>query len=101
MTSLQFEEYKKNIFGKKVLDTVTVGNVSDDGKLILAGPWSPVLFNISSFCVVVTGAPKATALSFTGGQKIDLEATVNGLVGNYNYYSNCENTLLLSYISHK
>lgn len=101
MTALQFAEYKKGILGKKMVDIVTVGNVSEDGKVGLSGSWSPLLFNVSDFCVVVTGVPKDTALTFNGGQEIELEATVNGLIGNYNYYSNCETTLLLSYISHK
>lgn len=101
MTAFQFEDYKKNIIGKKVIDIVQIGNVSEDGKVALSGPWSPLIFNISDFCVVITSVPKDVALLFSGGQIILLEATINGIVGDYNYYINCENTLLLTYIKHE
>lgn len=97
MTELQFSEYTQQIVGRPVRQSVTVGNVSDDGKISLSGPWSPWLFNVSDFCVVVTGAPRELALGIDGGETVFLEAIVNGIVGNYNYYINCENTLLLSY----
>jgi hypothetical protein len=97
MTELQFQEYKAEIAGKPVREIVEVGNVDDDGRVIVHGPWSPILFNITDFCVVVTGTPKEIALTLNGGDFIDLEATINGIVGNYNYFFNCENTLVLYY----
>lgn len=101
MTAFQFEDYRNKIIGEKLLDIVNIGNVSENGLLILAGPWSPVLFNISDFCVIVNNVPKQTALSFSSGQWINLEATVYGLIGDYDYYFNCENTLILRYIRHE
>ena len=97
MTALQFKEYKQEIAGKPVRETVKVGNVQDDGKVSLSGPWSPFIFNVSDFCVVVTGVPKDFALGLSGGDKFYLEAIINGVVGDNNYYFNCENTLVLNY----
>ena len=71
--------------------------MSESGKVSLSGPWSPILFNVSDFCVTVTGVPKDIALGLNGGEDVFLEATITGIVGNYNYYINCKNTLLLAY----
>ena len=97
MTELQFKEYKNTVFGKPIREYVKIGNVSDRGVVSLSGPWSPWLFNVSDFCVAVTGMPKETALQLEGGDRVYLEATINGIVGDYNYYYNCENTLLLTF----
>ena len=99
MTALQFKEYKQEIAGKPVRQTVEVGNVQDDGKLTLHGDWSPFIFNVSDFCVVVTGVPKDLAIQLDGGDTLYLKAQINGIVGDYNYYFNCENTLVLNYRS--
>ena len=99
MTELQFKEYVKTIVGKPVRQFVVIGNVAEDGKIVLSGDWSPLIFNVSEFCVVVTGAPKDVALTFDAGDRAYLEATINGVIGNYNYYINCEYTLLLTYKS--
>jgi hypothetical protein len=63
----------------------------------LSGDWSPFIFNWSDFCVVITGVPREVALTLDGGAEIYLEAIINGIVGDNNYYFNCENTLLLTY----
>lgn len=97
MTALQFKEYVQEIAGKPVRQEVKIGNVEEDGKISLVGPWSPILFNIAELCVIITGAPKDVALSLSGGDKVQLEALINGIVGDYNYYNNCENVLLLTY----
>ncbi len=101
MTEMQFKEYRDQIMGKKVNDVVRIGNVSEDGKLFLSGSWSTNLFDIYEMCMIVISVPKDTALSFSAGDVITLNATVYGLVGNYSYYNNCENTLLLTYNSHE
>ena len=98
MTELQFNEYKNQIAGKPVRENVEVGNVSDDGKLIIGGPWSPWIFNWSEFCVIVTGVPKDIAITINGGDIVALDSIINGIVGHNNYYFNCENTLLLTYV---
>lgn len=97
MTELQFKEYKKTIIGKPVRETVEIANVSDDGKIGLSGEWSPFLFNVWDFCVVVTGAPKDVALSLNGGERVYLEAIINGIVSDYSYYNNCDTALILTY----
>jgi hypothetical protein len=101
MTTLQFQEFKKEIAGEQVRQSVEVANVQDDGKVSLQGPWSPFIINISDYCVVVTGVPKDFALTLNGGDTFYLEATINGIVGNYGYYFNCKNTLVLNYRSAK
>jgi hypothetical protein len=98
MTGLQFNAYKQKIAGKPVRETVTVRNVSDHGVVSLRGDWSPELINWSDFCVVLTGMPKDKALGLYGGEEFAVEATIDGIVGNYNYYINCENTLVLRYV---
>ena len=99
MTALQFKEFKNSIVGKPVRENVTVGNVQDDGKVTISGPWSPILFKISEFCVVVAGVPKDLAISLDGGDEIFLDAKIDRIVDDYNYYNNCENTLVLVYQS--
>jgi len=99
MTGLQFSEYKKKIVGKLVRQTVEVGNVDEKGRVSVGGPWSPWLFNVSDFCVTVTGVPREVGLKLSGGETVKLEARVQGIVGDYNYFINCENTLILNYIS--
>jgi uncharacterized protein YraI len=97
MTELQFKEYKQRIAGKPVRENVEVGNVSDRGKVLIHGAWSPWILNWSEFCVVVTGIPNDFALGLNGGDEFYLEAVINGIVGDNNYYINCENTLVLNY----
>jgi hypothetical protein len=97
MTSLQFQDYTASIAGKPVRQRVTVGNVDKDGAVSLSGPWSPIIINWSNFCVALKGMPRADALKLSGGDSIYIEATINGIVGNNQYYLNCENTLLLAY----
>jgi hypothetical protein len=97
MTALQFKEYKTKIVGKPVREMVTVGNVSERGVVSLHGDWSPYIINWSDFCVVLTGMPKDELLKIDGGDDIYIEAIINGIVGNNNYYINCENTLVLNY----
>lgn len=99
MTVLQFEEYKKHIAGRPVRQVVKIGNVDENGRVILSGDWTPFIFNFSEFCVIVTGVPRDIALSLEGGEQAYLEASINGIVGDYNYFFNCENTLLLTYKS--
>ena len=98
MTTLQFSQYKREIIGKPVRETVKIGQVDDNGKVILSGAWSPFLINIWEFCVVVNNVPKDIAINLNGGDTVPLEATINGLVGDYNYYYNCKNALLLNYV---
>ena len=97
-TELQFKEYMSYTYGEKITEEVVVGQVMDDGKVVLAGKWSESYYGIYEFCVVVQNVPKDIALSYVKGKKIYLEASIYGLVGNYNYYWDCENTLILSYI---
>jgi len=89
MTALQFKEYKAEIAGKPVRETVKVGNVSERGVVSLSGPWSPLIINWSDFCVVLTGVPKEEALKLEGGDRIYIEANISGIVGDNNYYINC------------
>jgi SH3-like domain-containing protein len=97
MTGLQFQEYKKQIVGKPVRQIVTIGNVADDGKVQLSGDWSPLIFNVWDFCAVVTNVPKSVAIDLSGGRDVYLEATINGVVGDYSYYYNCKTALILNY----
>ena len=97
MTVLQFEEYKKTIAGKPVRQMVKIGNVDEKGRVILSGDWNPFIINITDFCVIVTGVPRDIAISLEGGEQAYLEAKINGIVGDYNYFFNCENTLILNY----
>jgi len=97
MTSLQFSDYKQEIAGKPLDEMIVVGGVQDDGKVVVSGDWSPFLFNVSEFCVVVAGVPKETAITLNAGDRVYLHATINRIVGDYNYYYNCENTLVLSF----
>jgi hypothetical protein len=98
MTELQFKAYKQKIAGKPVRETVKVGNVSDRGVVSLSGDWSPYIINWSDFCVVLTGMPKDKLMALYGGEEFAVEATIDGIVGNNNYYINCENTLVLKYV---
>ena len=97
MTGLQFDEYKKSILGKPVRQTVTIANVDDKGRVSIYGPWYDSLVSIYDFCVIVTGVPSDIALSLNGGDKVYLEATINGIIGDYNYFYNCETTVQLTY----
>lgn len=97
MTEIQFRDYVNKIAGKPVRQFTTIRNVSDNGKVSISGPWSPSVINFSDFCVALTGVPKEIALGLDGGESYYLQATISGVVGNYNYYSNCENTLVLIY----
>jgi len=100
MTELQFTDYKKTLVGKPVRQRVKVGNVNDQGNLLLSGDWSPLIFNVSDFCVVVRQTPREFARSLDPGETFFLEAIIQGIVSDYGYYLNCENTLILTYKSH-
>lgn len=100
-TKLQFKEYMSYVFGQKINEEVIVGQVMDDGNVALAGKWSEYYFGVYEFCVIVQNVPKNIALSYVKGHSITLEATISRLVGNYQFYWDCKNTLLLSYISSK
>ena len=78
-------------------ERVKVGNVEDDGRVSLAGPWSPLFGNFAEFAVYVVGVPHETAIGLSGGEEYYLEATIDRIVGNYNYFINIENVLLLNY----
>ncbi|MEI7849020.1 MAG: NINE protein [Chloroflexota bacterium] len=97
-TVLQFQQYSQAIVGKPVRETIKIGNVDKQGRVIIHGVWSPELFNISDFCVVMTGMSEADSIQLTPGQDYPLNATIQGIIGNYNYYNNCEYTLILNYI---
>lgn len=97
MTELQFKEYKNTLVGKPVREKVKISNVSDDGKVTLSGKWSPFLINFSDFGVVVLGVPHDTAITLNGGDEFYLEATIDRIVGDYNYFINRENVLVLRY----
>lgn len=99
MTVLQFNEYMLSIAGKSVRQIVTIGNVDDYGRVSLSGPWSPAFINISDFGVVVVGVPHEVAITLDGGDTIYLEATIDRIVGDYNFYTNRENMLVLDYQS--
>jgi uncharacterized protein YraI len=101
MTVLQFTEYKKEIAGKPVRENVKVSNVSDRGNIGISGPWSSSWINFYDFCITVAGMPKEKAINLNGGDRFFLEATVSRIVGDYNYYSNCKNTLVLYYVAVK
>lgn len=97
-TTLQFQQYTQSIVGKPVRETVQIGNVDERGRVILHGPWSPELFNVSELCVIVTGWPSEKAAKLSAGQKYSLKAIINGIIGGYNYFNNCENTLILNFV---
>lgn len=97
-TELQFNEYMSYTFGEQISEEVVVGQVLEDGNVALAGEWSENYYGIYDFCVVVLNVPKDTALNFVKGHTIFLDATVYGLIDDYGYYWDCENTLLLDYI---
>jgi hypothetical protein len=97
-TTLQFQQYTQSIIGKPVREIVNIGDVDKQGRVSLQGPWSPALINVSDFCITVTGMPTGESLKLSPGQKYALEATVSEIVGNYNYYINCENTLVLNFV---
>ncbi len=100
-TALQFKEYSQAIIGKPVRERVEIGNVDEQGRVILHGPWSPYLFNISDMCVVVTGVPTDKSIRLSPGGKYSLEATISGIISDYNYFINCEYTVILNYVSIK
>ncbi len=97
MTELQFSEYQKTIIGKSIQQKVKIGNVNDKGVVSLLGEWSPTIINLTEFCVIVNNVPREIAINLNGGDEHYLQANINGIVGNYNYYYNCENTLVLVY----
>ncbi|MBN1451644.1 MAG: hypothetical protein JW963_11565 [Anaerolineales bacterium] len=99
MTELQFNKYTSEIIGRTVRQSVVVGNVDDKGRVIVSGPWSPWIFNFTDFCVIVSGVPYDVGIVISGGEEVMLEATINRIVGNYNYFNNCENTVVLYYVS--
>jgi hypothetical protein len=99
MTALQFREYTAQIAGRSVRERIVVANVDENGRVNVKGPWYDNLFNIYEFCVVVSGVPNNIAIGLNGGDNVYLEATINGIVGDYNYYYNCENTVVLYYVS--
>lgn len=100
-TELQFKEYMSYVFGQKINEKVVVGQVLDDGNVALSGKWSEYYLGVYEFCVIVQNVPKDIALSYVKGRAINLEATVSRLVGNYQLYWDCENALVLTYISSK
>ncbi len=97
-TELQFKEYMSYAYGEKIQDQVVVGQVLDDGNVALAGEWSEHYYGFYEFCVIVQNVPKDIAMTYVKGHSIYLEATIYSLIGDYNYYYDCENTLILSYI---
>lgn len=97
MTELQFKDYKNSIVGKPVREYVKIGNVSDDGRVSLSGAWTPFLFNYADFGVVVVGVPYDVAIELNDGDVVYLEATIDRIVGDNNYYYNRENVLVLVY----
>ena len=101
LTELQFNEYKNEIIGKQISSLVQIGQVTDNGKLLLSGEWSAHIINYYDFCVVVELVPNDVALSIEKGEYIQLKALINGIVGDNRYYWNCETTLVLNYVSHK
>ena len=96
MTELQFKEYKNTLVGKPVREKVKVASVQDDGKVTLSGKWSPFIINIADFGVVVLGVPHDIAIQLNGGDEVYLEAKIDRIVGDYNYFINRENVLVLS-----
>jgi uncharacterized protein YraI len=98
MTKLQFSNYKNEIIGKMVRQEVIVGNVNEQGVVSLSGDWSPIIINFSEFGVAITGVPLEIANTLTGGDKYYLEARINGIIGDYNYYSNRETVVVLQFI---
>jgi len=97
-TELQFKEYMKYVYGQRINEKVTIGTVLDDGKVALAGSWSDSYTGVYEFCIVVLNVPKAEALALTKGSSIEMEASVNSLYGDYTYFYDCENTLVLNFI---
>lgn len=97
MTAYQFKDYKTEIIGKPIRQEVKVNTVHENGAISLHGDWFESGIYIRDFAVVVTGVPKDIALKMYPGRKFYLEAYINGVVGNYNYFWNCENTLVLVY----
>jgi hypothetical protein len=97
MTEYQFSVYKDEIAGKPVRENIIVGNVDDNGRIVIAGPWSENFFNLYDFCMTVTGVPSEIAVTLNSGDLVYLDASINRIVGNWNYYYNCENTLVLVY----
>jgi len=97
MTELQFKEYKNTLVGKPVREKVKISNVQDDGKVTLSGKWSPFIINIADFGVVVLGVPHDIAIQLNGGDEVYLEATIDRIVGDHNYFINRENVLVLKY----
>jgi hypothetical protein len=96
-TAMQFQQYSQSIVGKPIRETITIGNVDEKGRIIVHGPWSPELFNVTDFCVVVTGMPPDTSIRLSPGDNYYLRAVISGIIGDYNYFINCENTLILNY----
>jgi len=88
----------KYVYGQKIHEKVLIGTVLDDGKVGLAGSWSDFYFGIYEFCVVVLNVPKNKAMALTKGSSIEMEASVINLFGDYSYFYDCENTLVLNFI---
>lgn len=99
MTGLQFEEYRNTLPGRIVEESVEVRNVDSYGRISIKGDWSPLILNITDYCVVVIGMPQSKSIKLDGGEMIAIRARIKHLLGNYHYYYNCENTLVLEYIN--
>jgi len=74
LTELQFNEYKNEIIGNHISSLVQIGQVTDNGKLLLSGEWSAHIINYYDFCIVVELVPNDVALSI----KKDLLLEVKG-----------------------
>ena len=90
-------QYMHSIVGQPVRQTVEISNVDERGRASIYGPWSPWLFNVSEFCVIVTGVPANIALQLDGGDVVYLEARIDRIVDDYGYFFNCEYTFILVY----
>jgi len=97
MTELQRSKFREEVIGRTVDEVVKVGNVDEYGRVFLHGSWSDSLFSYYDFCAFVTGYPQDKALELKAGSIFRLNATVTNFVGNYNYFYNCEYTLVLAY----
>jgi hypothetical protein len=90
MTDLQWEEYRKQILGKRVHWTAMVYEVDEDGKITLD------MGEPSWAAIYLEGVPRETLLETNKGSTIEFEATLSDMYDFLFFYVQLNNPKILS-----